>query len=50
MGELTIRGTALHIGKLNTETGDLTVTGNIIALVYTDERQRTDGLLARLFR
>ncbi len=49
MGELTVRGSDLHIEKLNTETGDLTLTGTVNGLMYTDDREKT-GLLGRLFR
>ncbi len=50
MGELTVRGTQLHINRLNTEAGELNVTGNIFGLAYTDDRDKKSGLLGRLFR
>ncbi len=50
MGELTVRGTQLHINRLNTEAGELNVTGNIYGLAYTDDRDKKSGLLGRLFR
>ena len=50
MGELTVRGTQLHINRLNTEAGELNVTGNIFGLAYTDDRDKKAGLLGRLFR
>ncbi len=50
MGELTVRGTQLHINRLNTEAGELNVTGNIYGLAYTDDRDKKSGLIGRLFR
>ena len=50
MGELTIRGIGLQIGKLSTDTGELSITGNIIALAYTDDRKQGGGLFGRLFK
>ncbi len=50
MGELTIRGQGLKINRLNVETGELTVDGEITAMVYTENTPKSAGLLARLFR
>ncbi|MBC8545334.1 sporulation protein YabP [Clostridiaceae bacterium NSJ-31] len=51
MGELTIKGESLHINKLNVDTGELNVEGQIHSLVYTnDDARRGGGLFARLFR
>lgn len=49
MGELTVRGEGLHISRLNTETGELNITGNISAMAYTDDRAKS-GILSRMFR
>ena len=49
MGELTLRGTGLHISRLNTETGELNITGKVCALAYTDDRVKS-GVLSRIFR
>ncbi|MCI5801899.1 MAG: sporulation protein YabP [Oscillospiraceae bacterium] len=49
MGELTVRGYNLHINKLNVETGELTVEGEIHTLIYTDD-QPNKKLFARLFK
>ena len=49
MGELTIRGSDLKIGRLNTETGELNISGTIYALAYTDERAKS-GVFSRLFK
>ncbi len=49
MGELTVKGTELHIERLSTDAGELTVNGNIYGLMYTDDREKS-GFLAKLFR
>ncbi len=49
LGELTVRGSGLHISRLNTETGELNITGTISAMAYTDDRVK-GGLLSRVFR
>lgn len=50
MGELTVRGAGLHISKLNTETGELNMTGTVHGLVYTDDNSRKGGFFSRLIR
>ena len=50
LGELSIRGNGLHISKLNVETGDLTIEGEIISLTYSENRSSSGGLLSKLFR
>lgn len=49
MGELTISGTNLHISKVNLDTGDLSLEGNISGLNYSDKKKET-GLFAKLFK
>ncbi len=49
-GELTIRGSSLHICKLNIESGDLSIEGHIIALEYAEPRPTKGGRLKRLFK
>ena len=51
LGELTIQGKELHIDSMSVETGNMTVTGDIWAIVYGDkERKSPVGVLGRLFR
>lgn len=50
MGELTVRGSDLHISRLNTETGELNMSGNIQGLAYTDDSERSSGFFGRLFK
>ena len=49
MGELTVRGSNLHINRLSVEVGELTVEGNIAALIYSDEAPKNGGFFSRVF-
>lgn len=51
MGELTVKGDNLHISGLSIETGDMTLTGNIYGMMYTDDNRRKGGsFLSRLLK
>ena len=51
LGELTIQGRELHIDAMSVETGDMTVTGDIWAVVYGDKDRKSPlSALGRLFR
>ncbi|MBQ1463202.1 MAG: sporulation protein YabP [Ruminococcus sp.] len=51
LGELTIQGRELHIDTMSVETGDMTVTGDIWAVVYGDKDRKSPlSALGRLFR
>lgn len=50
MGELTVRGSNLHINKLSVEVGELTIEGNISALIYTDDAVKSGGFFSKVFR
>lgn len=50
LGELTVRGSNLHINRLSVEVGELTVEGNIAALIYSDEMPKSGGFFSRVFR
>lgn len=49
-GELSLRGTELHIGKLSTDSGEMTVEGKIDALIYSEDAPRQSGFFGRVFR
>ncbi len=49
-GELSVRGSGLHIGKLSTDTGEMTVEGRIDAIAYSAEVQKQGGFFGRVFR
>lgn len=50
MGELTVRGSDLHINKLSVETGELLIEGSIYAVVYTDDGPKKEGFFSKVFR
>ncbi len=50
LGELTVKGTDLHISKLDTLTGELCVDGNISALIYSTDHGKTGGFFSRLMK
>jgi len=51
LGELTIQGRELHIDAMSVETGDMTITGDIWALIYGDkDKKGTISALGKLFR
>ena len=47
LGELVVKGRGLHINRL--ETGELTLTGEVSSLSYSEARQG-GGMLSRLFK
>lgn len=49
-GELTIKGANLHINKIDVDTGDLLMEGEVDSLSYSDNQPQKGGLLSRLFR
>lgn len=48
-GYLMIRGSNLHIEKLNLEGGELLVQGTIDSISYEEDSSHQGGLLSRLF-
>ena len=50
MGELTVRGSNLHINKLTLDIGELTLEGKIVSLTYAGEQQRSGGFFSKVFR
>ena len=50
LGQLTVKGSSLHISKFSLETGELNLDGNIYSLVYAENRQTEGGFFAKLFR
>lgn len=49
LGLITLRGENLKIGNFNTEKGELSLCGNIIAVVYTSGSQK-GSFIGKLFR
>ena len=50
LGELTVKGRDLHINKLNVETGELTMTGEICSATYSESQPSGGGFFSKLFR
>lgn len=51
MGVLTVRGQDLHINRLSLEVGELLVEGEIDALVYSQQEQKSQGgFFSKVFR
>ncbi|MCI8622220.1 MAG: sporulation protein YabP [Provencibacterium sp.] len=50
LGELTIKGENLHINKIDVQTGELNIEGEIWELCYSDLQQKKQGIFSRLFR
>lgn len=51
LGELTIQGRELHIDSMSVETGNMTITGDIWAVVYGDKEKKSPlTALGRLFK
>lgn len=49
LGELIVRGNKLHINKLNIETGELTIDGEVVSLTYSGN-QSSGGFFSRLLK
>lgn len=49
-GELTIRGQSLHINKIDVDSGDLVMEGEVDSLTYSDNQPQRGGFLQKLFR
>lgn len=52
MGQLTVKGNNLHVSQVNTDTGELIMSGDTVtSLVYSDKPRRTpDNFITKLFR
>ena len=51
-GMLTIKGSGLHVGRLNLEKGEADIDGRVDSLSYADKStfaKKGEGLLTRLF-
>lgn len=50
VGELVVSGSGLHIGKIDVDSGELMLDGEIDSLQYTDNVAARGGIWGRLFR
>ena len=49
-GELVVHGSGLHINKIDVDTGELTLEGEVTGRTYNDNQPYRGGLIARIFR
>lgn len=49
-GELTVKGTNLHINKIDVDTGDLLMEGQVDSISYSDNQPQKGGFFSKLFR
>lgn len=48
-GMLTLGGSDLHVERLSLEVGELTLEGQVDAIVYAEEKRGKKGLWGRFF-
>jgi sporulation protein YabP len=49
-GALRIRGRGLEVGKINTESGDMEISGTVTSIHYSDTERSPNNLITKLFR
>lgn len=49
-GELTIKGTNLHINKIDVDSGELSMEGEVEILSYSQAPSQKGGFFSRLLR
>ncbi len=51
LGVLIVKGADLHINKLNVDSGDVSIEGDIVSLTYTDiHDKKTGSIIKSLFK
>ena len=50
MGMLTVKGIDLHINKLNLESSELTVEGEIGSCIYSDKNVASGNFFGKIFK
>jgi len=48
--QITIKGENLQISVLNTESGDVTASGKVNSVTYSDRNEKHQGFLGKVFR
>ncbi len=49
-GQLTIKGEDLQISVLNTESGDVTASGKVNSVSYSERSTKHQGFFSKVFR
>jgi sporulation protein YabP len=50
LGTLVIRGAGLHVKKVNLDSGELIVAGEVDSVTYEETRRGGKGLFGKIFR
>lgn len=51
LGQLSVKGKNLHISQLNVDTGELSMTGEVLALYYTaDAQKKNNSFFSRVLK
>lgn len=51
LGQLTVKGNCLHINRLNVETGEVIIEGEMDSFVYSEKTAKSaSGFMKRLFK
>jgi sporulation protein YabP len=50
LGELTIKGSDLHVSDLSTDTGEMNIEGQIDAIVYGEARTSPLSFFGKIFK
>lgn len=50
LGDITIKGSGLHIARFDQDSGELELDGVINELLYSEMKEERKGLFAKLFR
>jgi sporulation protein YabP len=50
LGEITVKGSDLHVVDLSVETGEMNIEGNIDSLVYGENRTSPLSFIAKIFK
>ncbi len=50
LGEMLVKGTALHLSRIDLESGELAVEGKINSISYSEQAQPQGGFFSRLLR
>ncbi|MBQ6897969.1 MAG: sporulation protein YabP [Clostridia bacterium] len=49
-GQITIKGENLQISVLSTESGDVTASGKVNSVTYSDRTEKHQSFLSKVFR
>jgi sporulation protein YabP len=50
LGELTVKGTDLHVSELSVETGEMNIEGQIDSIIYGESRTSPLSFIGKIFK